>query len=51
MFAQWLLVRVNSGLVRVHTCVFEAVSTVFRWQRRLRTLVIEDIDPEEGLLV
>ena len=51
VFAQWLLVGVTSGLVRVHTCVFEAVSAVFRWQQRLRTLVIEDIDPEEGLLV
>ncbi len=51
VFAQWLLVGVTSGLVRVYTCVFEAMSTVFRWQRRLRTLVIEDIDPEEGLLV
>ena len=51
VFAQWLLVRVNSGLVRVHTCVFGAVSVVFRCHQRLHTLVVEDISPEEGLLV
>ena len=51
VFAQGLLVRVTGGLVRVHTCIFGAVSVVFRCHQRLRTLVIEDIDPEEGLLV
>ena len=51
VFAQGLLVCVNSGLGRVHTCIFWAVSIVFRCHQRLHTLVIEDIDPEEGLLV
>ena len=51
MFAQWLHVGVTNCLVRVHTCFFKAVSTVFRWHQQLRTLVIENIDPEEGLLV
>ena len=51
VFAQWLLVRVNGGLLRVHTCIFGAVSVVFRCHQRLHTLVVEDISPEEGLLV
>ena len=51
VFAQWLLVRVNGGLLRVHTCIFWAVSLVFRCHQRLHTLVVEDISPEEGLLV
>ena len=51
VFAQWLLVRVNGGLLRVHTCIFWAGSLVFRCHQRLHTLVVEDISPEEGLLV
>ncbi len=50
MSALWQLARVARCLAIAHACIWKLFGKVAEWQAKLRSLIFEDIEPENGML-